>query len=292
MRAHHPTLLAMPAVLEHLRAHRAAADVDPAYLANLGMRDRMRVLAARGLSQSLTATMAGVDVRTYGNFERTGAASGDVVRAVAGVLGASRAQQVAMWRWVRRAVPPELRPPGCSIIEPDLADQLTGAERSPAVWLTPQWDVLSANAPATEHLGPLGHPGANWAEAILGPRGEARDMVVDWPACARWMIDVLRMATVDPDCSPRTAEVACEVRQHRPTAELWDSCADMREGPDGMTLRARLPGMSPHPVDLRLSTLARGDAYLVVLRPVEAVRRVGRPEASHAVPSTPRLADA
>jgi hypothetical protein len=80
------------------------------------------------------------------------------------------------------------------------------------------------------------------------------------------MVAVLRMSTVDPHRTPRTAEVALEVRQHRPTAELWDSCADMREGPDGMTLRVQ-SGTPASPVDLRLSTLTRGDVCLVMLRP-------------------------
>ncbi|WNI19933.1 hypothetical protein [Actinacidiphila sp. ITFR-21] len=259
----------MPAVLEYLRAHRAGVDVPPEYLANLGERDRLRALSACGLSQSLVATMAGVDVRTYGDFERRGLSSPGVVRSVAGILGASCAQQVAMWRWIRRAVPPDLRP--SADIDPELADQLTGAERSPAVWLTPEWDVLGANQPASQHLGPLARLGANWATAILGPGGEARDMMADWSTCARWMVAALRMATVDPDHSARTAEVALEVRQHRPTADLWDTCAEMLDGPDGMILRARLPGLSSRPVDLRLSTLSRGDVRLVVLRPIVTV---------------------
>jgi MmyB-like transcription regulator ligand binding domain len=285
------TLLTMPAVLEYLRAHRAGADVPGEYLSNLGERDRLRVASARGLSQSLVATMAGVDVRTYGDYERRGLASGAVVRAVAGILGASRAQQVAMWRWARRPVPPELRPP-TGPVDPDLADQLTGATHAPVVWLTPEWDVLGANEPAALHLGPLARPGANWAASSLGPYGEARQLITDWPACARWMVEMLRMAIVDPQHSPRAAEVACEVRQYQPTAQMWDACADMREDPDGMALQASLPGLSPHPVDLRLSTLARGDIRLIVLRPIVSVRRVDRTEASRALPSAQWLADA
>jgi hypothetical protein len=251
----------------------------------------MRAEAAHGLSQSLVAAMAGVDVRTYGEYERTGQASGTVVRAVAGILGASRAQQVAMWRWARRPVPPELQLP-VTPFDPDLADDLTGATHAPAVWLTPEWDVLGANEPAAGHLGVLARRGANWPVELLGPHGEARDLITDWPACAQWMVEVLRMAVVDPHCSPRMAEVACEVRQYQPTAHLWDACADMREGPDGMTLRARLPGMSPRPVDLRLSALARGNVRLLVLRPTVTVRRVDYSEASRAVPSAQQLADA
>lgn len=58
------------------------------------------------------------------------------------------------------------------------------------------------------------------------------------------------------------------MRQHQPTADLWNSCADMREDPDGMTLQMRLPGMSTDPVTLKLSTLTRGDIRLLVLLPI------------------------
>ena len=261
----------MPAVLEHLRAHRAGADVPREYLTRLGSRDRRRAVTTRGLSQNMVATMAGVDVRTYGAFERQGDASASVVRAVAGILGASRAQQVAMWRWIRRPAPEDLQPPAGRL--GDLADQLTSPTPSPAVWLSPDWDIVGANTTAAEHLGVLARLGDNWATAILGPRAEARDLVADWPGCAQWMVAALRMATVDPARSCRLAEVACEVRQHPPTAALWDASADMLEGPDGMTLRAHLPSLSPRPVELRLSTLSRGPINLVVLRPVTNARR-------------------
>jgi hypothetical protein len=261
----HPALLTMPAVLEHLRAHRAGAEIPAEYLVNLGQLDRQRAVSGIGLSQRLVATMAGVDVRTYGSFERKGLASDAVVHTVVEILGASRAQQVAIWRWVGRPVPHGLCAP--LRVDPGLADQLTGSTRSPAVWLTPEWDVLAANQPAAA-LGPLARPGANWAEEILGPHGRAREMLVDWTACARWMIETLRMATVDPGHSPRTTEVALVVRQHQPTADLWDSRADMREDPDGMTLQMQLPDLSPDPVTLKLSTLTRGDLRLLVLQPV------------------------
>jgi len=263
--AHHPALLTMPAVLGFLRAHRAGADVPPEYLANLGPRARERAVSTRGLSQALIAAMVGIDVRTYRDFERQGVSGAAVIRAVAGILGVSRPQHAAMWRWTRRLVPPELRPP-VGRVDPAFAELVTGTTPAPAVWLTPEWDVIASNQPAAEHLGLLARTGVNWATAILGPRGEARGVVADWPGCARWMVAALRMATVDPDRTHRTAEVVCEVRQHQPTAQLWDSSADMREGPDGMILRAVLPSTA-RPVDLRLSALHRGDNRLVVLRP-------------------------
>lgn len=201
-----PALLTMPAVLEHLRAHRAGAEIPPKYLVNLGRRDRQRAMSGIGLSQRLVATMAGVDVRTYGTFERKGLASDAVVRTVVEILGASRAQQVAIWRWAGRPVPHGLHAP--VRVDPGLADQLTGSTRSPAVWLTPEWDVLAANEPAAM-LGPLARPGANWAEEILGPHGQARKMLTDWTACARWMIETLRMATVDPAAPPAPPKSPC-----------------------------------------------------------------------------------
>jgi hypothetical protein len=280
----------MTAVLEHLRAHRPGADVPPEYLANLGERARNRALAAPGLSKNLTAAMAGVDTRTYWAFEHRGLSSPETLRTVAAILGVSRAQHAAMWRWTRRPVPLDLQPPACPA-DTVLADQLTGAARHPAVWLTPEWDVISANEPARAHLRPLALPGTNWAETILGPGLRARHLLTSWEGCARPMLEALRTATVDPARSPRIAQIALEVRQHRPTADLWDSCADMREGLDGMTMRALLPGLSPVPCDLRLSALSYGGALLVVLRPMVVLRRVDRGEASRAIPSAQQLAD-
>lgn len=70
-------------------------------------------------------------------------------------------------------------------------------------------------------------------------------------------------------------DVACGVAEVHDagTAALWDTSAAMLEGPDGMTLRAHPPGLSPCPVDLRLSTLARGRINLVVLRPTTGTAR-------------------
>ncbi|MEU8445509.1 helix-turn-helix domain-containing protein [Streptomyces microflavus] len=228
----------MPALLKRWRARRTVADLpgaDPAH-------------SDDPVTQTVMAQELGISEHYYRRLE-TGRRpmSSDTIAEVSRLLTLHPDEQLALYRWAGRPVPPLLSP-----IAPEVPDDLRDhIDRLPfpALLEGPDFGIIAVNRRAARACPWTAEPGANVLVDLLLP-GPGRDQCAQWEE--HWappLLAQLRQGALVNAALRAIVNQVCEDAQVR---ELWHRTADLRRHAYGTTRPMHLAGPGPDPAWVRI----------------------------------------
>ncbi|XXZ53140.1 helix-turn-helix domain-containing protein (plasmid) [Streptomyces cavourensis] len=228
----------LPALLRRWRARRTRADLpgaDPT--------------AADGpVTQAVMAEQLGISEHHYRRME-TGRRplSSDAIAGISRTLALHPDEQLALYRWAKRPVPPLLSP-----ITPDVPDDLRDhIDRLPfpAILEGPDFTILAHNRRAARACPWTARPRANVMVDLLLP-GPGRDQCAQWEE--HWappLLAQLRQGALANNALRAIVDRVCEDPQVR---ELWERTADLRRHAYGTVRPMYLEGAPTRPAWVRI----------------------------------------
>ncbi|MFF0337952.1 helix-turn-helix domain-containing protein [Streptomyces fimicarius] len=229
----------VPALLRRWRARRRLTDLpgaDPADDDGL-------------VTQTVMADHLGITERYYRRIENgERLPSSDVIAGISRALSLHPDEQLALYRWAGRPVPPLLSPVAPDVPE-DLRDHIDRWP-FPALLEAPDFSILACNRRAERACPWTARPGANVMVDLLLP-GPGRDQCAQWEE--HWappLLAQLRQAALGG--SPALRAIVDRVCEDPQVRDLWHQTADLRRHAYGTVRPMFLDGWRPRPAWVRI----------------------------------------
>lgn len=200
------------------------------------------------VTQAVMADRLGISEHHYRRLESgRRPMSTHVIGEISRILALHPDEQLALYRWAGRPVPPLLSPVA-PVVPEDLRSHISRLP-FPALLEGPDFGVLTYNRRAARACPWTARPGANVMTDLLLP-GPGRDQ------CALWreywappLLAQLRQGALTSAALRAIADRVCEDPEVR---ELWDRTADLRKHAYGTTRPMHLEGWRPNPAWVRI----------------------------------------
>ncbi|MFF2228711.1 helix-turn-helix domain-containing protein [Streptomyces globisporus] len=259
----------LPALLKRWRARRRLADLPGASPS-----------AGDGpVTQAVMAELLGISENHYRRLEAGRRHMGvAVIEEISRILTLHPDEQVALYRWAGRPVPPFLSPVAPEVPD-DLRDHI-GRLPFPALLEGPDFGVLAYNRRAARACPWTARPGANVMVDLLLP-GPGRDQCAQWEELwAPRLLAQLRQGALASAALRAIVDRVCEDPQVR---ALWDQAADLRRHAYGTTRPMYLDGWRPRPAWVRImgwQPLHEPSLRVITGEPANDVPQPARPSAA------------